>query len=98
MDVLDQSAIEEMVVNHNINTIIHYSAILSAVGETNVPLALKVNGEGMQNVLEVAKYILTLSSSNEIIELFVKVGLDARHFIMYEDIFEYTQQLLESTT
>ncbi|VDN54589.1 unnamed protein product [Dracunculus medinensis] len=55
LDVLDKSAIEEMVVNHNINTIIHYSAILSAVGETNVPLALKVNGEGMQNVLEVAK-------------------------------------------
>lgn len=46
-----------MVVNHNIDSIIHFSALLSAVGEANVPLALKVNAEGVQNILEVAKFV-----------------------------------------
>ncbi|CAG9532958.1 unnamed protein product [Cercopithifilaria johnstoni] len=55
LDILNESAINQIVVNHNIDTIIHFSALLSAVGETNVPLALKVNAEGMQNILEVAK-------------------------------------------
>ncbi|KAM3715774.1 Inactive L-threonine 3-dehydrogenase [Dirofilaria immitis] len=55
LDILNQSAINQMVINHNIDTIIHFSALLSAVGEANVPLALKVNVEGVQNVLEVAR-------------------------------------------
>uniref|UniRef100_A0A0R3RSV0 L-threonine 3-dehydrogenase, mitochondrial n=1 Tax=Elaeophora elaphi TaxID=1147741 RepID=A0A0R3RSV0_9BILA len=55
LNILNQSAIDQIVVNHNIDTIIHFSALLSAVGEANVPLALKVNAEGVQNILEVAK-------------------------------------------
>uniref|UniRef100_A0A915PIW1 L-threonine 3-dehydrogenase, mitochondrial n=1 Tax=Setaria digitata TaxID=48799 RepID=A0A915PIW1_9BILA len=55
LDILNQSAVSQMVVDHNIDTIIHFSALLSAVGEANVPLALKVNVEGVQNILEVAK-------------------------------------------
>uniref|UniRef100_A0A1I7XNA0 L-threonine 3-dehydrogenase, mitochondrial n=1 Tax=Heterorhabditis bacteriophora TaxID=37862 RepID=A0A1I7XNA0_HETBA len=55
LDILNQSAIEEVVVNYRIDTIIHFSALLSAVGEQNVPLALQVNCRGVENVLEVAK-------------------------------------------
>ncbi|VDD90668.1 unnamed protein product [Enterobius vermicularis] len=55
LDILNVPAISEVVVNHNIDTIVHFSALLSAVGENNVPLALQVNGQGVQNVLEVAK-------------------------------------------
>ncbi|KAI6189706.1 Epimerase domain-containing protein [Aphelenchoides bicaudatus] len=55
LNILDQRSIEEVVVNNNIDTIIHFSALLSAVGEQNVPLALEVNSRGVQNVLEVAR-------------------------------------------
>ncbi|VDN06997.1 unnamed protein product [Thelazia callipaeda] len=62
LDILDQSAISQIVVNHNVDTIIHFSALLSAVGEANVPLALKVNIDGVQNILEVAKLVFIPSS------------------------------------
>jgi len=55
VNILDKNSIEEVVVNNNVDTIIHFSALLSAVGEQNVPLALEVNGIGVQNVLEIAK-------------------------------------------
>ncbi|VDN92940.1 unnamed protein product [Brugia pahangi] len=55
LNILNQSAIDQMIVNHNIDTIIHFSALLSATGEANVPLALKINVEGVQNILEVAR-------------------------------------------
>uniref|UniRef100_A0AC35UHY6 Epimerase domain-containing protein n=1 Tax=Rhabditophanes sp. KR3021 TaxID=114890 RepID=A0AC35UHY6_9BILA len=55
LDILDKNAIEEAVVNNDINTIVHFSALLSAVGENNVPLALQVNCLGVQNVLETCK-------------------------------------------
>lgn len=59
LNILDPRSIEEVVVNNNIDTIIHFSALLSAVGEQNVPLALEVNSRGVQNVLEVARYVLS---------------------------------------
>ncbi|KAI6218676.1 Epimerase domain-containing protein [Aphelenchoides fujianensis] len=55
LNILDQNSLHEAVVNHNIDTIIHFSALLSAVGENNVPLALQVNSHGVENVLEVAR-------------------------------------------
>lgn len=54
-DVLDFKNLQEIVVNHRIDWIVHYSALLSAVGESNVPLAMRVNIEGLHNVLELAK-------------------------------------------
>ena len=38
-----------------IDWIVHFSALLSAVGENNVPLAIRVNIEGLHNVMELAK-------------------------------------------
>jgi threonine 3-dehydrogenase len=55
LNILDKNSIEEAVVNFNVDTIIHFSALLSAVGENNVPLALDVNCTGVQNVLEVSR-------------------------------------------
>ena len=40
---------------HNINYIVHLSGILSALGEKNPYLAMKVNGEGVINALDMAK-------------------------------------------
>jgi nucleoside-diphosphate-sugar epimerase len=54
-DVLDLDCLRELVVTHRIDWVIHFSALLSAIGEQNVPLAIKVNINGMHNILELAK-------------------------------------------
>jgi len=55
LNILDSREIERIVVNHDIDTIIHFSALLSAVGENNVPLAVQVNSHGVENIMEVAR-------------------------------------------
>ena len=47
-DVLDYRGLETLVVNHQIDWVIHLSALLSAVGEQNVQKALTVNNVGFQ--------------------------------------------------
>ncbi|XP_008826314.1 L-threonine 3-dehydrogenase, mitochondrial-like [Nannospalax galili] len=60
-DILDYKKLHEIVVNHRITWLFHYSALLSAVGEANVPLAKAVNITGLHNILEVAaKYNVRL--------------------------------------
>nr|CAD7441442.1 unnamed protein product [Timema bartmani] len=54
-DVLDFKGLQKIVVMHRIDWIIHFSALLSAIGEQNVPLAVRVNIEGAHNVIELAK-------------------------------------------
>lgn len=54
LDVTNQEAIAKLVVEHDINTIVHLASLLSAVGEKNPQLAMKVNARGSENVLEVA--------------------------------------------
>ena len=55
LDVLDPGQLMDMCQEYEINTIIHLAAILSAKGEQNPELALKINNEGITNVLEVAR-------------------------------------------
>ncbi|VDP11030.1 unnamed protein product [Heligmosomoides polygyrus] len=55
LDILSQPSIERLVVEERIDTIVHFSALLSAVGEQNVNLALQINCRGVENVLEVAR-------------------------------------------
>lgn len=45
-DILDFKCLQEMVVTYRIDWLIHFSALLSAIGEQNVPLAIRVNIEG----------------------------------------------------
>merc|ERR1719367_742776 len=54
-DILDFKNLQEIVVNHRIDWLVHFSALLSAVGEQNVPLAVRVNIEGLHNVIELSK-------------------------------------------
>lgn len=54
-DILDFKGLQKIVVNHRVDWLIHFSALLSAIGEQNVPLAVRVNIEGMHNVMELAK-------------------------------------------
>jgi len=55
VDVINGKQIAEVVKKHNINTIVHLAAILSAVGEQKPQLAWNVNMNGLYNVLEVAR-------------------------------------------
>ncbi|KAF7214900.1 L-threonine 3-dehydrogenase, mitochondrial isoform X1 [Nothobranchius furzeri] len=53
-DILDFKNLREIVVNNNISWLVHYSAVLSAVGERNVTLAKEVNITGFHNILDIA--------------------------------------------
>ncbi|XP_070555705.1 L-threonine 3-dehydrogenase, mitochondrial-like [Ptychodera flava] len=54
-DILDPKNLQQIIVNERIDWLIHFGALLSAVGEMDVPLAVKVNIEGVHNVMELAK-------------------------------------------
>jgi len=54
-DILDFKNLQEIVVNERIDWCVHFSALLSAVGESNIPLAIRLNIEGFHNVLELSK-------------------------------------------
>merc|ERR1712029_9279 len=54
-DILDFKNLQEIVVMYRIDWLVHFSALLSAVGENNVPLAIRVNIEGLHNVMELSK-------------------------------------------
>ncbi|CAN8006323.1 unnamed protein product [Ixodes pacificus] len=54
-DILDFKNLQEIVVNERVDWLIHFSALLSAIGERNVPLAMRVNVEGVHNVMELSK-------------------------------------------
>ncbi|XP_071807187.1 L-threonine 3-dehydrogenase, mitochondrial-like [Asterias amurensis] len=54
-DVLDFKNLQQLIVTERIDWLVHFSALLSAVGEQDVPLAIKVNIQGLHNVMELAK-------------------------------------------
>ena len=55
VDVTEKERLERVVREHEIDTIFHLAAILSAIGERKPQLAWRVNILGLHNVLEVAR-------------------------------------------
>jgi len=55
LDVTDFTQVARVVLEQGITTIVHLAALLSATGESNPQLALRVNVAGVSNVLEVAR-------------------------------------------
>lgn len=54
LDVLDNDAIESVITRHEIDTVYHMAALLSAVGEKNPQLCWNVNMNGSINVMNLA--------------------------------------------
>ncbi|KAK7077800.1 hypothetical protein SK128_024071, partial [Halocaridina rubra] len=54
-NILDFKCLQEIVVTYRIDWLVHFSALLSAIGEQNVPLAIRVNIEGLHNIMELSK-------------------------------------------
>ena len=52
LDVMHLSSVERAMKSHEIDTVYHLAAILSAVGESNPDLAWDVNMAGLKNVLD----------------------------------------------
>ncbi|MGD0329856.1 MAG: L-threonine 3-dehydrogenase [Nitrososphaeria archaeon] len=55
IDVTDKGSIEKIIKEHDIDTIYHLAAILSATGEKDPKLAWNVNMTGLYNILEISK-------------------------------------------
>ncbi len=55
LNVLDRSAIVQLIQQHQIDTIFHMAAVLSAVGENDPQWAWDVNINGLHHVLESAR-------------------------------------------
>ena len=62
-NVLDKTLLEKIIVENNIDWVIHFSALLSAIGEKLMDRALDVNINGFQNVIELGKSSCLFPSS-----------------------------------
>lgn len=52
LDVMHLSSVERAMKSHEVDTVYHLAAILSAVGEANPDLAWDVNMDGLKNILD----------------------------------------------
>ena len=55
LDVMDAESIDSLVESEKITEIYHLAALLSATGEKNPELCWKINVEGLENVIAIAK-------------------------------------------
>jgi len=54
LDVQDKDNLTRVVLENGVNCVAHLATLLSAVGERNPQLALRINTTGIQNVLDIA--------------------------------------------
>lgn len=67
LNILDNDRFAELIVNYEIDWLVHNASILSATGEKNPKLAMDVNIRGFENAIELAKeYNLRILSPSSI--------------------------------
>ena len=54
-DILDVDGLRKIIVENGIDWLVHFSALLSAVGENNTDLAMMVNIQGVHNIFRLAR-------------------------------------------
>ena len=57
LDILDPNQIHSILVDNDIDVVIHNASVLSGVGEKNPQLAYRTNVEGGYNILEAARIL-----------------------------------------
>ena len=57
LDILDENQLHSMLVDYDIDIIIHNASVLSATGERNPQLAYRTNVEGSYNILEAVRIL-----------------------------------------
>ncbi len=57
LDILDENQLHTMLVDYDIDIIIHNASVLSATGERNPQLAYRTNVEGSYNILEAVRIL-----------------------------------------
>jgi nucleoside-diphosphate-sugar epimerase len=57
LDILDENQLHTMLVDYDIDIIIHNASVLSATGEKNPQLAYRTNVEGTYNVMEAVRIL-----------------------------------------
>ncbi len=57
LDILDENQLHTMLVDYDIDIIIHNASVLSAVGEKNPQLAYRTNVQGTYNVMEAVRIL-----------------------------------------
>eukprot|EP01024_Parvocaulis_polyphysoides_P044148 TRINITY_DN405_c0_g1_i4.p1 TRINITY_DN405_c0_g1~~TRINITY_DN405_c0_g1_i4.p1 ORF type:complete len:275 (-),score=8.82 TRINITY_DN405_c0_g1_i4:463-1233(-) len=66
-DVTDQQNLARIIVENGVTHVVHLATLLSAIGEKNPTLALRVNTTGIQNLLDLAiKYNFKASKISQI--------------------------------
>ncbi|EDV25458.1 uncharacterized protein TRIADDRAFT_24631, partial [Trichoplax adhaerens] len=55
INVVNKNDMQKCIVENKVDWLVHYSALLSAVGEQNPELAMQVNIDGFQNVIDIAR-------------------------------------------
>eukprot|EP01083_Nonionella_stella_P255172 876189_1 len=55
LDTCDYNSLARICVEHQIDWVFHMAALLSATGEKDPQLAIKINNSGVENTLEVAR-------------------------------------------